>query len=268
MNSGSYGDSPRLAELYDLVPGYAKLADIDFYVNECLGPGGKTLELGCGTGRVLLPIAESGIEITGLDISEHMLSICRNKLARKDEPVRNRVKLVHGDMTAFNLEETFNVVIIPFRPFQHLITVSEQMACLSHINRHLPLNGRLIFNVFQVNFKIISSPEYREETEDFAEFTLPDGRRLRRTHRIAACHRSEQYNEVELIYYLTGRDGAVERLVHAFPFRYFFRYELEHMLERNGFRVVNLFGDFDKSPLTDSSPEMVFIAEKYKEPFC
>ncbi|MBN1212417.1 MAG: methyltransferase, partial [candidate division Zixibacteria bacterium] len=74
MTFGSYKDHPRLAELYDLVPGYKKLHDIDFYVEQCLNRRGKTLELGCGTGRVLIPLAEAGIEITGLDVSEHMLS--------------------------------------------------------------------------------------------------------------------------------------------------------------------------------------------------
>jgi len=266
MNSGTYRDNPGLAELYDLVPGYGKLADIAFYVDEYLNRGGKILELGCGTGRVLIPLAEAGAEITGLDISENMLSVCREKLEQKSKKVKNRVRLVRGDMTAFTLEETFNVIIIPFRPFQHLITVPDQLSCLRKINQHLVENGKLIFDLFQVDLNRIDNPRYLEEVEDVTEYELPDGRRLRRTHRVAAYHRTEQYNDVELIYYLTGKDGATERIVHAFPFRYFFRYEMEHLLKRSGFKIVNLFGDFDKCPLTDSSPEMIFVAEKFEDP--
>ena len=258
----NYEDTPLLAELYDRVPVYQKRPDVDFYVKACLEHGQKILELGCGTGRVLMRLAEVGADITGLDISDHMLSVCRGKLERKEKNIQNRVRLIRGDMTDFILDETFDVVIIPFRAFQHLLTVPDQLACLDSVKRHLVEEGKLIFDIFQVDLDRLNNPRYLEETEDFPEYELPDGRRLRRTSRIAAFHLAGQYNDVELIYYLTGRDGASERIVHAFPFRYFFRYEMEHLLERGGFKIVNLFGDFDKSPLTDSSPEMIFIAEK------
>jgi hypothetical protein len=67
---------------------------------------------------------------------------------------------------------------------------------------------------------------------------------------------------VEIIHYVTYPDGRTERLVQAFPFRYFFRYEVEHLLARCGFRVIDLFGSFDRSPLQDNSPEMIFVAAK------
>ncbi|MEE8414544.1 MAG: hypothetical protein V3R96_08325, partial [Dehalococcoidales bacterium] len=57
-------------------------------------------------------------------------------------------------------------------------------------------------------------------------------------------------------------DAKTERLVHAFPFRYFYRYEMEHLLELCGFKVVDLYGDFERSEFTVDSPEMIFVAEK------
>ena len=92
--------------------------------------------------------------------------------------------------------------------------------------------------------------------------TLPDGRRVKLTERTAAFHRAEQSNDVELIYNITHPDGHTERLVMAFTVRYFFRYEVEHLLARCGFHVVGLYGDFGGSPLRDDSPEMIFVAEK------
>ena len=74
-----------------------------------------------------------------------------------------------------------------------------------------------------------------------------------------------QFSRVELIYYLTDVFGKVTRMVQAFPMRYFFRYEVEHLLARCGFKVIELFGDFDRSPLAEESPEMICIAEKYRE---
>jgi SAM-dependent methyltransferase len=263
---GGYEDQPILAELYDLVPGYRKRADRDFYLDCCRATEGSILELGCGSGRILLPIAEAGCHITGIDISEHMLAQCRRKLQLLPAQVQDRVHLVQGDIAAFELNSTFQSAIIPFRVFAHLIDVEDQLSCLRRVNRHLSLLGsRLTLDIFQVNLGYINNPRSLEEREDFPEFELPDGRRLRRSGRLAAFHRAEQYNDVAMIYYLTGVDGTTERIVQTFPFRYFFRYEMEHLLDRCGFRVVELFGDFDKSPLVDDSPEMIFVAEKCRE---
>ena len=259
---GGYVDQPIMAELYDLVPGYAKRADIDFYLQYCVAERGSILELGCGTGRILLPAAEAGCRITGLDISKYMLAECQRKLQRKSSAVQNRVQLVQSDMTNFDLAESFQLSIIPFRAFLHVIAVDDQLACLRRINRHLSIGGHLILDIFQVDLKRINNPRATEESEDFAEHELPDGRRLRRTSRVAAFHPADQVNDVEMIYHLTNMDGTTERIVQAFPFRYIFRYEMEHLLARCGFKVVDLFGDFDKSSLADNSPEMIFVAEK------
>jgi hypothetical protein len=117
-----------------------------------------------------------------------------------------------------------------------------------------------VFNPFPP--ALIDGPEYRTEREDFTGIQLRAGRTLRRTSRITAFHRNLQYNEVELIYYVSHPNGRTERFVHAFPMRYFFRYEMEHLLNLCGFTVVDLFGDFDKSAFSDSSPEMIFVAKK------
>ena len=262
---GGYKDQAILAELYDLVPGYTKRADRDFYLHCCKATNGSVLELGCGSGRILLPIAEAGCHITGIDISEHMLAQCRRKLQRLPAPVQDRVQLVQSSIASFDVAGSFAMAIIPFRVFQHLIDVEDQLSCLRAIDQHLGSSGRLVLDVFQVNLKFINNPSRLEEREDFPEFELPDGRHLRRTSRLAAFHPAEQYNDVEMTYHLTGIDGTTEKIVQAFPFRYFFRYEMEHLLERCGFRVVDRFGDFDKSPLADDSPEMIFVTEKYRE---
>lgn len=263
--SGNYQDSPILAELYDLVPDYIARPDTGFYIECAAAATGRVLELACGTGRVLIPIAESGCDITGLDLSEHMLAQCRRKLELKVENIRDRVELVQGNMTSFSLDKVFDLTIIPFRAFLHLITVSDQLSCLTNINRHLAMNAKLIFDVFQVDSTRINNPRFLNEQVDFPDRVLPDGRKLRRNHRIVAFHSAEQYSEVELIYYLTDIDGSTERIVHAFPIRYIYRYEMEHLLARCGFKIVAIYGNFDKSPLCDDSPEMIFVAEKQSE---
>lgn len=260
--SGGYNSDPLLAELYDFTPAYLGRSDLDFYLECSASAGGTVLELGCGTGRILIPTAAAGCEILGLDGSVHMLARCRDKLQNQPRDVQSRARLVCGDMTHFELRETFSLVTAPFRPFQHLVSISDQLACLACVNNHLPIGGRFVFDVFQVDVQRIINAAHMEEQEEFSDVELPDGRRLRRSHRIAALHRAGQYNDIELIYYVTYPSGETVRLVHEFPFRYFFRYEVEHLLARCGFRVAELYGNFDRSPLTNDSPEMIFVAEK------
>jgi len=263
--AGGYEDHPFLAELYDLVPAYAERRDVDFYLQRSREAAGKILEIGCGTGRILIPVVRDRGQVVGLDLSRHMLARCEEKLEREPPEVRERATLVCASMTDFLLEDAFALAIVPFRPLQHLIPVDTQLACLRSINAHLVMGGKLVFDLFQVDVARLLDPRYREEVEDLPETELPDGRKLRRTNRLVAVHRAEQISDVEIVYYLTGTDGKTERLVQAFPFRYFFRYEVEHLLARCGFKLLDLFGDFDESPLTDESPEMIFVAEKHRE---
>jgi len=260
---GGYDDREYVAEYYDAAYNRRNDKDVAFYVNFAKGSGGRTLELGCGTGRVLIPTAAAGCEITGLDLSAYMLQVCREKLAEQPEDLRRRVKLIRADMTDFNTGEKYALATLPFRPFQHLITVKEQKACLECLHRHLTPKGCVVLDVFNPNpLRLMPNTKYMEENEDLPETALPDGRKLRRTSRMAGYHRAEQYNDVELIYYVTHADGRTERLVQSFPMRYYYRYEMEHLLELCRFKVADLFGDFDGSAFSSDSPEIIFIAEK------
>ncbi len=251
-----------VAEYYDYMPGVVARRDVDFYKAAAKEFGGPILELGCGTGRVLLSLAAEGHNADGLDISEAMLSRCRAKLAEQSDEIRRRVQLHRGDMADFDLHATFRLILIPFRPFQHLLEVQQQLACLRSAHRHLAPGGRLILDIFQADPKRLHDPAYLAESQPSPSIALPDGRRLRVSERTAAFHRAEQRNDVELIHYVSHPDGREERLVFAFTIRYFFRYEAEHLLARAGFRIAALYGDFDRSPLRDDSPEMLFVAEK------
>ncbi|MBN1580198.1 MAG: class I SAM-dependent methyltransferase [Anaerolineae bacterium] len=262
---GGYEEQSFLAELYDHIPGYAGRPDLDFYLTLARQAEGSILELGCGTGRVLIPTAQAGCRVVGLDHSRYMLAKCEEKLAAQPQETRERVRLVQETMVNFELEERFALVTTPFRPFQHLISVEEQLSCLRCANRHLHMGGKLVLDLFQVNLRYLVDPVVGEEREDFKGVPLSEGRTMRRANRVVACHRTEQYNDVEIIFYVTYPDGHTERLVQAFPFRYFFRYEIEHLLARCGFGVRDLYGSFDGSPLADDSPEMIFVAEKCQD---
>ena len=250
-----------ISELYDSVTLYRLRPDVDFYVEEAGASDGKVLELGSGTGRVLIPIARLGKEITGVDASPRMLAQCQARLDEEPPEVRDKATLVRADMRDLELGQRFSLVMIPFRPLQHLIAVSDQIATLQAIHRHLEPGGRLVFDVFNPNLRYLVE-DRTDEREDTPEVALPDNRTFRRTGRVTAVHIVDQYSEIEMIYYVRGADGITQRLVHGFLMRWYWRYELEHLLARCNFRVKAVFGDFNRSPLTDESPEMIFIAER------
>jgi hypothetical protein len=92
---------------------------------------------------------------------------------------------------------------------------------------------------------------------------MPDGRRIYRRHKFVAKDHFNQVNDVELIYYVTHADGRQERRVHAFPMRYLFRFEAEHLLARCGFEVEHVYADYDKSPYGSEYPgDLIFVARR------
>jgi SAM-dependent methyltransferase len=250
-----------IADYYDESPIVrGRTQDIAFYREMARDFGDPILELGCGTGRITMALAQTGKRITGLDVSEKMLERAALKRGALHTEERERVHLTQGDMRKFDLGEKFRLVIIPFRPFQHLLELQQQMDCLTCVRKHLAPGGRLVLDVFQTDAERMHDPVHMRETV-LVEYQTSEGRQVRISERVAAFHRAEQINNVEMIYSVTHADGRRERLVFAWPLRYFFRYEVEHLLARCGFRVAAEYGNFDRTPIHDDSPEMIFVAE-------
>lgn len=257
-----YDAFPELPSIYDAVPAYVKRRDVAFYVEEARNAGGDVLEAGCGTGRILIPIARTGVRIAGLDGSRQMLDHCRSKLRSENEAVQARVVLHQGDARDFDLKRQFKLVTAPFRVVQHLTTTEDQLRFLDSVARHLAPGGGLIFDVFNPNFAALASADGTER-EDTPETPLPDGRSFRRAGRVSRVRWIDQVSEIELVYYVSAGAGEKERRrVQSFDMRWFLRAELIHLLARGGFKVCSIYGDFDRSPLTDKSPEQIVYAKR------
>ena len=260
-DTGGYQSHPLTAQLYDQFLPYRERPDRDFYLQEAIESGGPVLEIGCGTGRVLLPTARAGIPITGLDLSTHMLDVCRQNLNDEPRKVQEQVTLVEGDMRDFDLGETFKLVTTPFRPFQHLLTAEDQLSCLDCVRRHLVPRGIFILDIFNPSLTALTAEDLGQEFEEKPPFTTPEGIEVRRFHKVNARDYHNQILDVELIYYLTHPDGREERIVHAFLMRYLFRFEAEHLLARAGFEILDLYADYSRAPHdTANRGELIFRA--------
>lgn len=246
------------ADIYDWSTAW-KREDIPFYVEEARKSGGPVLELGCGTGRVTMPIARAGVEILGLDDSARMLSIARRK-ARSQGPFPGKLTWLRGDMRSLSLERRFALVIIPFRGFLSLLSVEEQRRCLDGVKASLAPDGKLVFDIFVPDLDMLtdegSTPfHFRDVPHPSAE-----GRRLVIWHQNRFDNHS-QVNNARTILEEVDQDGQVVRkLYRDFQLRYVHRYEAQHLLEVCGFRILDLFGDFDRQPFDEASAEMVWVS--------
>ena len=262
MDTADERRSAELAAIYDAI--YAGRGDAGFWRTMAAASGdGPILELGCGTGRVLLPLARAGYEIIGLDLSSRMLDRCHAKVDAGQPELQARVRLVEADMTSFDLGRGFAAIICPFAGFQQLRTVEQQLACLDRCRTHLLPHGRLVLDLPNPD---PAPPSYAREEQADGEGTAQvvdwtDGRRIRWWMKVTGYERALQCNECEVNYEIIAADGVTRRVTETIFLRYTFRYELEHLLVRAGFRIVALHGAYDCSPFTDESPAMIVVAE-------
>jgi SAM-dependent methyltransferase len=261
--TGGYDDA-LVAEFYDHVVPYRDRADVAFFVEEATRSAGTVLELGCGSGRVLIPTARAGIDIVGLDGSPAMLTRCQQSVAAESPAIQKHVlALIQGDMRRFDLGRRFPLVTMPFRPFLHLLTVDDQLACLTAVHDHLEENGRLILDVFNPSFETWANDTFPRDLPDEPPFTLSDGRFVVRHVRMVGRNPFTQVMDAELVYDVATVDGHQRQFVHRFGIRSVFRYEAEHLLARSGFLVEQLYADYDRAPFGSKYPgELIFIAKR------
>jgi len=225
--------------------------DAEFYKTLAVESGGPVLELGCGTGRVLLPIAARGIACAGVDLSPAMLEIFRRR------PGAEAVALSCGRMESFDLGgRRFRLIFSAFRAFQHLDTVERQLACLARVRAHLEPGGLLAFDVFNPMLERMV-PDAEPESLDVA-FTH-NGRAVKRFASVTR-DRARQLMQVTMRYVEEDGGGPAKETVGTFSMRWFWRYELEHLMHRAGFTDVAIHGDFDRSPVSRHSPAYVVVA--------
>lgn len=251
----------------DFYDGFAKLYhrhlqvtgrdDIRFYTELARKASGRVLEVGCGTGRTLIPCARAGAEITGLDLSGDMLGYCRELLTEEPEEVRNRVELVQGNMAGFHLESKYSLVTTPFRPFQHLAAVEEQLSALGCIREHLEPGGKFVLDIFDPDLEMLTDYERAQEFGEEPPFPMPDGSVVSVSYRNPSVDTVNQIVHCEMIFTGETPEHAPARHVQEFIMRYTFRWEAEHLLHRSGFKVNSVLGGYEGEPV--GAGELIFI---------
>jgi SAM-dependent methyltransferase len=223
--------------------------DLAFYLEEAKTSGGPILELGCGTGRLAIPLVCTGVEVHGLDASPAMLAEARRKAAQLRPEVAGGLHLHQGDMARFELGKKFALIFIAFRSFQILATPEAQGECLRCIREHLIPGGKVIINLFDPRYDALL-PGRQESFAGPREFVHPiSGHRvlvetLERTNDPVSQTFEERWRFTEM----GGAGETIRQEEERLRLRWTFRYEMECLVEGCGFVVEAEYSDFRRSP--------------------
>ena len=252
-----WGDA-ALARLYDVFPFEE---DLPLYLELAAAEGGRVLEPGCGTGRVLIPLARAGHQVTGLDASPHMLAVAREKLASAGPAVAARVRLVEADMRSFDLGERFDFAVIAVRSFAYLLARSDQQEALSGVAAHLRPGGLLALDLLHPSPAWLLEPP-GSLRQDLAQYDPEHGMTLVRTEAVVSTDLAAQVRVIRSAYEVVAGDGSVTKRFVEWPFRFTYRFEAEHLLERAGFEIEAVYGGYQHEPFTTDSRVMLLLARR------
>ena len=241
-------------ELYDILLGGFDYG-LDFYVDLARRAAGPVSDVGCGTGRVMLPCLQAGVDIEGFDLFEPMLARLRESAAGLGLTPR----LYRADMSDFRLPRRYALAMIPFNAFTHNLTQESQIRCLECCREHLLPGGMLVFDGAFPGLHWIGG----EQGERVLEGEIADPRtgRTLRVFDTRSFDRVRQLQhsvtEVESV----GPDGSVELLQRSeFDTRWVYRDEMALLLRHTGYARWEISGDFAGRMLTQETDDMVVRA--------
>jgi len=245
------------AEWYDIFYAAADPGDIDFYHGLSKASGGPILEIGVGTGRIALPLAQQGMEIVGIDLFEPMLKVAHQN-ALDVAPLDGSFRLIQADMRDFDLKRQFPIVTIPARTLLLATTEAEQIDTLCCAAKHLASDGTMAFNLFYPD------PEMLADDPD-EEFLLevvdkPDGGRYVLTARNRFDVVSQLNHGVQIAEELDPKGEILRRQELKVVVRYLYPEQIIALCDRVGLEVIEMWGDFEGGELDEESDEIVVLA--------
>lgn len=248
---------------YDDTLGIGAKTEIPWFVRQAEECGSPVLDLGCGTGRIAIPLARTGFEVIALDNSKGMLEVFRHKLEEELKEVRERITIRLAPMHDFKCNRTFATVVC-CDTFFHNLTVEEQFSCLRCVKNHLKPEGHFVFNLPNPTLEFLqnaSSPEgqkFRKRDEypfkgnDDTILVEQKGEADLLTQIVTTTLRFTRFN---------SKQEVTESSESSWKIRYLFKYEAIHLLYRCGFEIISLTGNYKGVPVKEKS-QLIFITKR------
>lgn len=241
------------ARFYDLI--YHQLRngiDNNFFLNEVKNNKGKTLEIGVGTGRFFIDALKCDADVYGIDISNSMIEVLKNKL-NNDQYLR----VSNQSIIDFSFDFQFDLIIAPFRVIMHLIKKEDQLTALNNVCKHLKPGGRFIFDAFIPDLnQLIHGIDNKVDFEG----EYDKGTKVRR---IVSTSPDLINQLINVSFRLEWNEGdKLKSEAWDMALRFFFRFELEHLVERSDFSSYKILGDYSGNELNPSSKEFILVCQK------
>ncbi len=235
----------------DDIPMYLKLA----------APHQRVLECGIGTGRIGIPLAKSGKDVYGLDYSSAMINQLKTKISGLPNEIRDRIHLFHEDMRNFDLKESFSFIFIPFSTFNYLLRLDDQKNCIRSVYNHLEPSGTFVLELLSYSlypYWFTNDSILRK----YSEKRDPNTGQVIQLWKLGGFNSASQLITEERHFRFYSPDGKfIREEVVYWENRFFFLGEIELLLQQNGFRLANVFGNFNFEPYQHSSPVAIIVAE-------
>jgi len=248
------------AMLYDQDERNIVRDDIPFYKELADRSRGPILELGCGTGRVTLPLIREGHEVWGLDYSSRMLERLSHKLSSCSQVEQNRMHMIEADMSDFQLPIRFQLIFIPFRSFQLLTDPEQAAACLQRVHVHLADDGMFALHLFKP-YGVLDESWICEEREDWSTIDPKTGVRIRRTQTRGSINVAAQIIYPTHTYYVKDGAQAEKVYVEELAMKYYYEHQIQELLKAAKLDIVEQYGYFDRRPVEHGS-ELIYLCRK------
>jgi len=246
---------PMWAEWYDCYFGTYD-EDVEFFLGEARKSGGRILEVGCGTGRITIPLLQAGCDVVGFDPLPAMVE----RLKKRAGALGLVPSVCCQTMEAFAFNERFDLIIAPFRVFNHCLHRADQRAALENFRRHLAPGGRLILATF------VPDPEMIAAASNVVQYMATV--RNPETGRAVVCSNfnaeidflNQTRTDVWVFEELDSDQRIVRKVYLPLTIRWVYPGEMALLLELAGFSEFQVFGGFDYGPLDEGCREQVWIA--------
>ena len=236
--------------------------DIDLYRSFAEATGGPVLELGCGSGRLLVPLAEAGYAITGVDRSGVMLARCADALKATDAANQRRVTLVRGEMADAQLPvRDYHLAFIALGTFHHLARLDERRATLAHLWAHVSPGAMLVIDLAQQETRRLAQVAELGQVVHIDTWSDQESGEML-THTLAARQGAEPATLTLTHWYENFRQGGpVTRTCVETTLALITRAEIALLLEATGWHVRRTYGDHDMGEWDDTSPRLIVVAQ-------
>ena len=220
---------------------------VEFWLNQARISGGPILELGCGTGKLSIPLAEAGFSVTGLDNSPALLEFAASK--------NENVRWMQGDMRSFELDERFALIMLPSNNLGHLHTLEDFEGCIGSVKRHLRPGGVFVIDVFVPNLSLLLRCAEGEYVLD--EYDSPEGQ-----GRVCVTARSRYESTTQIVRTKTTRKvaGQPDR-VGSLDLKMYYPKELEALVRCNGLHIAARYGGHAGEAFDEASRFQILVCE-------